>query len=188
MKSTKVCIAIAAAAALEPAAAKHSGTIANEKEESIGEIIINGQTHHDAGGAHKRRRLEDLYQHNKSVAFLLDNEYVEETICGISDDRVASNDVRIGRFWGYPYQGVCTAWLVSEDVFVTAGHCVDEEQQANADRGWIVEFNVPRSESSGRPVFSAAEDRYNVEFEFGIHPMFNVEWFGSDDPTVSLGM
>ena len=146
MKSTKVCIAIAAAAALEPAAAKHSGTIANEKEESIGEIIINGQTHHDAGGAHKRRRQEDLYQHNKSVASLLDNEYVEETICGISDDRVASNDVRIGRFWGYPYQGVCTAWLVSEDVFVTAGHCVDEEQQANADRGWIVEFNVPRSE------------------------------------------
>ncbi|KAL3806904.1 hypothetical protein ACHAXA_011484, partial [Cyclostephanos tholiformis] len=42
-----------------------------------------------------------------------------QTICG-TDDRVPSYDVRQGRI---VLNGSCTAWLVSESVFVTAGHC-----------------------------------------------------------------
>ena len=43
-----------------------------------------------------------------------------ETICGSSDDRVPSYDGRQGRI---RMGGSCTAWMVSDDVFVTAGHC-----------------------------------------------------------------
>ena len=40
-----------------------------------------------------------------------------QSICGDNDDRVYSNDVRQG------WIGGCTGWLVSEDVFIQAGHC-----------------------------------------------------------------
>jgi hypothetical protein len=45
-----------------------------------------------------------------------DGEIIASTICG-NDDRVQSYDVRQGRMGG------CTAWLISEDVFLRAGHC-----------------------------------------------------------------
>ena len=45
--------------------------------------------------------------------------------------------------------------------------CVDEENQVNAPRGWAVEFNVPWSTSSGYPVNSIPEDKYNVRFDQG---------------------
>merc|ERR1719401_2299939 len=40
-----------------------------------------------------------------------------QSICGPTDDRVPSSDVRAGRIGG------CTGWLISENVFVQAGHC-----------------------------------------------------------------
>eukprot|EP00984_Skeletonema_dohrnii_P019958 scaffold9652_cov103-Skeletonema_dohrnii-CCMP3373.AAC.3 len=40
-----------------------------------------------------------------------------DSICGDLDDRIPSTDVRMGRIGG------CTGWLVSEDVFIQAGHC-----------------------------------------------------------------
>ena len=45
------------------------------------------------------------------------DEITDETICGDIDDRVPSEDVRMGRIGG------CTGWLISEDVFIQAGHC-----------------------------------------------------------------
>ena len=39
------------------------------------------------------------------------------SICGDVDDRIPSTDVRMGRIGG------CTGWLISEDVFIRAGHC-----------------------------------------------------------------
>jgi hypothetical protein len=51
-----------------------------------------------------------------SAAAEEDGEIVLATICG-NDDRVQSYDVRQGRMGG------CTAWLISEDVFIRAGHC-----------------------------------------------------------------
>ena len=44
----------------------------------------------------------------------------DETICGTEDDRILSDDVRQGRMGG------CTAFLVSKNVFVWAGHCGGE--------------------------------------------------------------
>ena len=46
-----------------------------------------------------------------------DEEIVGESICGDNDDRGPSTDVRIGRIGG------CTGWLISENVFIQAGHC-----------------------------------------------------------------
>ena len=46
-----------------------------------------------------------------------DDEVSNESICGPTDDRVSSEDVRVGRIGG------CTGWLISEDVFIQAGHC-----------------------------------------------------------------
>eukprot|EP00573_Skeletonema_grethae_P005131 CAMPEP_0201696978 /NCGR_PEP_ID=MMETSP0578-20130828/8914_1 /ASSEMBLY_ACC=CAM_ASM_000663 /TAXON_ID=267565 /ORGANISM="Skeletonema grethea, Strain CCMP 1804" /LENGTH=628 /DNA_ID=CAMNT_0048183025 /DNA_START=80 /DNA_END=1963 /DNA_ORIENTATION=+ len=49
---------------------------------------------------------------------LCKDELIGESICGDTDDRVPSTDVRMGR-----YNGGCTAWLISEDAYITAGHC-----------------------------------------------------------------
>eukprot|EP00547_Thalassionema_nitzschioides_P001440 CAMPEP_0194203414 /NCGR_PEP_ID=MMETSP0156-20130528/3196_1 /TAXON_ID=33649 /ORGANISM="Thalassionema nitzschioides, Strain L26-B" /LENGTH=523 /DNA_ID=CAMNT_0038929161 /DNA_START=86 /DNA_END=1653 /DNA_ORIENTATION=+ len=46
-----------------------------------------------------------------------DDDVTADTICGDDDDRAASTDVRNGRIGG------CTGWLISEDVFIQAGHC-----------------------------------------------------------------
>ncbi len=46
-----------------------------------------------------------------------DDEIIGESICGNTDDRTPSTDVRLGRIGG------CTGWLISEDVFIQAGHC-----------------------------------------------------------------
>lgn len=45
---------------------------------------------------------------------------VIDSICDGSDNRVPSYDGRQGRI---KLGGSCTAWMVSDDVFVTAGHC-----------------------------------------------------------------
>lgn len=42
---------------------------------------------------------------------------IADSICGLEDDRIPSTDVRVGRIGG------CTGWLISESVFVQAGHC-----------------------------------------------------------------
>eukprot|EP00985_Skeletonema_marinoi_P000924 scaffold372_cov181-Skeletonema_marinoi.AAC.1 len=42
---------------------------------------------------------------------------IANSICGDDDDRIPSTDVRMGRIGG------CTGWLISEDVFIQAGHC-----------------------------------------------------------------
>ena len=48
---------------------------------------------------------------------LCEDDGTASSICGIIDDRIASTDVRAGRMGG------CTGWLISENVFVQAGHC-----------------------------------------------------------------
>lgn len=42
---------------------------------------------------------------------------ISDSLCG-ADDRIPSTDVRVGRL-----SMGCTGWLISEDVYVTAGHC-----------------------------------------------------------------
>lgn len=73
-----------------------------------------------------------------------------ESICG-TDNRVASTDARVGRL--VPVG--CTAWIVGNNLFLTAGHCV-------ASGATTLQFNVPASQSNGALVNPAARDQYAV--------------------------
>jgi V8-like Glu-specific endopeptidase len=99
-----------------------------------------------------------------------------ESICGGSDNRVPSNDSRVGRL----FFGGCTAWLVGNGAVLTAGHC--------GPISGVMEFNVPPSTSNGNPVAANPNDQYPVntltdEFEsngegadwavFGLNPNSN---------------
>ena len=77
-----------------------------------------------------------------------------ESQCGATDDRIASTDARAGRFLNIG----CTAWLIADGRFVSAGHCV-------ADPGFtdIVEFNVPPSLPNGTLQHPGPEDQYVVD-------------------------
>lgn len=72
-----------------------------------------------------------------------------ETICGPTDDRKESFDKRGGRF-----KGGCSGWLFAKDAIGSAGHC------GNHLSTMLVEFNVPRSTSSGSKVRSHPNDQY----------------------------
>ena len=76
------------------------------------------------------------------------------TQCGTSDDRVSSNDPRLGR--SMPVG--CTAWMIDDcsHSFLTAGHCSGPTLQ-------IVEFNVPLSNPNGSVNHPAPEDQYAVD-------------------------
>ncbi|HEY3244699.1 MAG TPA: trypsin-like peptidase domain-containing protein [Phycisphaerae bacterium] len=91
-----------------------------------------------------------------------------EDLCG-ADNRVASSDPRVGRIFG----SGCTAWLVANGAFVTAGHCVDGDPDGFGpmlpdgivDNGFlntVVEFNVPSSSSNGVPQPALPQDQYPV--------------------------
>jgi V8-like Glu-specific endopeptidase len=75
-------------------------------------------------------------------------------ICGDEDNRIASNDTRVGRL-RYPGGGVCTGWLIPEGIVLTAGHCGDGDLT-----GVMMEFNVPPSDSNGSPNDSSPEYQY----------------------------
>ena len=95
-----------------------------------------------------------------------DDGVIAETIYGVDDDRTQSFDPKIGHF-----DSKCTAWLISDDVFVTAGNCVGcgkaEADEGDCTRweelspvptdftGHVVEFNVLDSESTGKIARSA---------------------------------
>lgn len=78
-----------------------------------------------------------------------DAEPATDSICGTTDDRALTNDVRQGR----QYPTGCTSWLISESVVLTAGHCTATASQQ-------VHFNVPLSSSTGSLRFPGPEDQY----------------------------
>jgi V8-like Glu-specific endopeptidase len=77
-----------------------------------------------------------------------------EDICGDNDDRVASNDARVGRL----FFGGCTGWLVSNGAALTAGHCGTPDGNITG----VMEFNVPMSMANGTPVPAAMNDQYPI--------------------------
>jgi trimeric autotransporter adhesin len=103
---------------------------------------------------------------------------VQKALCG-SDDRVASNDVRIGRINranvpGNTSSAFCTVWLVSNGALLTAGHCVDADPDGNGpmlpdgtiDNRFatgVVEFNVPASQNDGTTVFANPNNQYPID-------------------------
>ncbi len=83
------------------------------------------------------------------------------SICGLADNRVASNDARVARFpGGDPDEcdggGGCTAWLFSNGALMTAGHC-------GPGNGSLVQFNVPLSDNDGTLNHPGPEDQYLVD-------------------------
>jgi V8-like Glu-specific endopeptidase len=86
----------------------------------------------------------------ESINSNTDTDVVIQTICG-TDNRVASTERRVGRL--VPVG--CTAWIVGNNLFLTAGHCV-------ASRATTLQFNVPASQTSGALVAPATRDQYAV--------------------------
>jgi V8-like Glu-specific endopeptidase len=101
-----------------------------------------------------------------------------QTACG-TDDRVGSNDPRVGRInvqnaTGAVSNPSCTAWLVSNGALLTAGHCVDSDPDQGGPMlpdgvvdagfsGGVVEFNVPASQNNGTTVFANPNDQYPID-------------------------
>ncbi|MDP2208395.1 MAG: T9SS type A sorting domain-containing protein [Bacteroidota bacterium] len=88
--------------------------------------------------------------------------------CGITDDRVPSNNPAVGRL---RYSG--TAWILENGRLVTAGHCL-----VGAD---VLEFNVLDSPPGGGITYSSAENQYalntdtyeiNIAGDWGIFEVY----------------
>ncbi len=90
----------------------------------------------------------------------------QETQCGNTDDRVLSNDGRIGRL----FFGGCSAFLASNGSAITAGHC--------SPPNGVMEFNVPLSTEDGFSVPAAIEDQYPITPDYA-------EWW--DDGAFDIG-
>lgn len=122
----------------------------------------------------------------KNVFFNIDSVIVGETgqstfgiesLCG-ADNRVASNDVRVGRLplIRESLFGWCTVWLVSNGAILSAGHCVDYNPFPGGDgtldllAGDFIEFNVPASQANGAINLAAAQDQYPIDINNCVIP------------------
>lgn len=75
-----------------------------------------------------------------------------ESQCGPTDDRISSNQPATARLLSIG----CTAWIIPNGKFGTAGHCLDG---SGAD---VVEFNVPPSLPNGTLQHPGPQDQYSV--------------------------
>ncbi|MBK9098051.1 MAG: T9SS type A sorting domain-containing protein [bacterium] len=75
-----------------------------------------------------------------------------ESQCGPTDDRTASNQPATARLLSVG----CTAWIIPNGKFATAGHCLDGSSST------VVEFNVPLSLPNGTLQHPGPEDQYSV--------------------------
>lgn len=72
-------------------------------------------------------------------------------ICGATDDRIASAHRAVGRT-----NAPCTAWIVSNGAYLTAGHCRIAPQLRD------VHFNIPQSQANGAIVAPPLADQFPV--------------------------
>lgn len=77
-----------------------------------------------------------------------------ESICGPTDDRIASNDPATGRLLNVG----CTGWIIPNGKLVSAGHCLDNAGAVN-----VMEFNVPLSLPNGTIQHPGPEDQYAAD-------------------------
>jgi len=84
---------------------------------------------------------------------MADDGTTPESICGPTDDRLLSGDVRAAR--ALPIG--CTAWLLEDcnHCFGTAGHCTSSLS--------TIQFNVPLSDANGGLRHPGPEDQYSVD-------------------------
>jgi V8-like Glu-specific endopeptidase len=80
------------------------------------------------------------------------NGIPNESICGPTDERVASDQPATARLLSIG----CTAWIIPNGKFATAGHCLDGSNST------VVEFNVPISLPNGTLQHPGPEDQYSV--------------------------
>jgi hypothetical protein len=98
------------------------------------------------------------------VGEYIGDENIIESQCGPSDDRVSSNHPATGRLMTVG----CTAWIIPNGNFVTAGHCID-------DGGInVVQFQVPHSLPDGTPQNPGPEDQYAVNLSTKVFVAGNV--------------
>jgi V8-like Glu-specific endopeptidase len=74
-----------------------------------------------------------------------------ESQCGPTDDRVSSEAVDRARLLNIG----CTANLMKQGCFITAGHCLSTQSLVN-----VVEFNVPKSNANGSLNHPPPKDQY----------------------------
>lgn len=77
-----------------------------------------------------------------------------KSICGNTDDRILSNESKIGRLSTLDQNRGCTATLISDSCAITAGHCQPVLVRA--------EFNTPES-INAEPQASEPQDVYMID-------------------------
>ncbi len=76
----------------------------------------------------------------------------DKSICGYKDNRILSNDPKIGRSTNLYDSGYCTITMIGKSCAVTAGHCVQAIDK--------IEFDVPMSDQYGNASQSSSENVY----------------------------
>lgn len=111
------------------------------------------------------------------------------TICGASDNRVASTDNRVGRL----FFGGCTAWYITNGAFLTAGHCADFDPAGPGlpdgvlDLSGVVEFNIPQSSATGAPLAANPNDQYPILVSTVVWNFDGVNSIGEDWAVFEVG-
>jgi V8-like Glu-specific endopeptidase len=95
-----------------------------------------------------------FFKINEVVAGEWGTGSVIESICGPTDDRVASDHSATGRLVNVG----CTAWIIPNGKIVSAGHCLDDTTSVN-----VLEFNVPLSLPNGTIQHPGPEDQYPAD-------------------------
>jgi len=80
------------------------------------------------------------------------NGLLPENICGMEDNRVASNNAAVGRI--VPVG--CSGWIVNNGLQATAGHCFTTSSAE------VLEFNVPPSLPDGTIQHPAPQHQYSI--------------------------
>jgi len=87
-----------------------------------------------------------------TVGEFYDDDFIWFSICGPTDDRVPSDQHATSRLMTVG----CTAWIIPNGHFVSAGHCLDGSSST------VVQFQVPPSLPNGTPQNPGPEDQYSV--------------------------
>ena len=97
-----------------------------------------------------------------------DNGIAIESICGTTDDRIPSQDPRVGRLLSVDLSGGCTGWLLETGLIVTAGHCITQDSYG------VLQFNVPESLSDGTIQHPSPEYQYSANQQTIVYEDGNV--------------
>jgi hypothetical protein len=84
---------------------------------------------------------------------------ITDSQCGPTDDRISSDQPATGRLMNIG----CTAWIIPNGNFVSAGHCLD------GGGGTYVEFQVPASLPGGTVQHPGPEDQYSVDLSSKVY-------------------